>query len=71
MATDRMSFRDVIRFLDSHQGEFEYGELAQRLGTGSQAVGSMMRAIHNRGLHDYCRRVIDKKTRKHGCDRMK
>lgn len=62
----------VIAFLDLHPGVHTFGDVAQGLGytrkTGGQAIGSMMRAIHRRGLHHYCRRVVHDKTGQHGCD---
>jgi alkylated DNA nucleotide flippase Atl1 len=63
---------DVIAFLDSNPGFYTFGEVAEALGytreTGGQAVGAMMRAIHKRGFHEYCRRVVNNESGEHGCD---
>lgn len=68
----KKTYQDAIKFLDENPGTHRFGDLAEGLGytraTGSQAIGSMMRAIHNRGLHHYCRRVVSDETRQHGCD---
>ncbi len=65
------TYEDVIQFLDSHPGKFTYGQVAQALGYspghGGRAIGAMMRALHNRGLHSYCKRVVNTRTGEHGC----
>ena len=61
---------DVIAWLDANPGEHTYGAVAEGLGSTSaagQAVGACMRAIHNRGLHEYCQRVISSETGSHNC----
>lgn len=66
------NFKDVIDFLNRNPGDHTFGDVSDGVGIprkkGGRAVGSMMRAIHKRGLHEYCRRVVDPKTRQHGCD---
>jgi len=66
------NYEEVIEFLDRNLGDHTFGDVSEGVGIpradGGRAVGAMMRAIHNRGLHDYCRRVIDSETRQHGCD---
>lgn len=68
----KRNHRDVIAFLDANLGVHTFGDVAEALGykreTGGRAMGAMMRAIHPRGLHMYCRRVVNENTRKHGCD---
>jgi len=68
-----LTYEAVIAFLDENPGEHTYGDVAEGLGlprgVGGRAVGAMMRAIHNRGLHEYCVRVVNAKTGKHGCDK--
>ncbi len=68
----KRNYRDVIAFLDANPGDHTFGEVAEALGytreTGGRAVGAMMRAIHNRRLHRYCRRVVKDDTREHGCN---
>lgn len=67
-----LTYEAVIAFLDANPGTHTFGDVAEGLGIprskGGRAVGAMMRAIHNRGLHEYCVRVVNAKTRKHGCD---
>lgn len=65
------TYKDLIQFLDDNPGVWEYGQVAKALGGSSEAsrgVGSMLSAIHRRGLHEYCIRVINKTTRQHNCD---
>lgn len=66
------TYKDAIRFLDDNPGTHTFGDVAVALGyergRGGRAIGAMMRAIHNRGLHDYCHRVVDDRTRMHGCN---
>ena len=66
------SYEDVIKFLDEHPGQHTYGKVAEAVGLtkegGGPAVGAMMKAIHNRGLHEYCKRVVSDETAGHGCD---
>ncbi len=66
------TFEDVIRFLEKNPGQYTFGDIADSVGItrqdGGRAVGSMMRAIHNRGFHQYCVRVVNAKTGQHGCD---
>ena len=66
------SFEDVIKFLDENSGKHSYGKVAEAVGLtkegGGRAVGSMMKAIHRRGLHGYCERVVSDDTGEHGCD---
>lgn len=68
----KRTFGDVVRFLDENPGVHRFGDVAVALGysraTGGNAVGSMMRAIHSRGMHGYCRRVVFDETDEHGCD---
>ena len=66
------TYEDVIAFLDANPGVHTFGDVAEALDiprrNGGQAVGSMMRAIHRRGLHQYCVRVVNAETLQHGCD---
>jgi len=68
------SYEDVVAFLNTHPGAHAYGDIAESLGytrkTGGQAVGAMMRALHNRGHHEYCRRVVSDETGEHRCDAL-
>jgi len=68
-----LTYEAVIAFLDANPGTHTFGDVAEGLGIprskGGRAVGAMMRAIHNRGLHEYCVRVVHAKTGKHGCDK--
>jgi len=68
-----LTYEAVIAFLDANPGTHTFGDVAEGLGIprskGGRAVGAMMRAIHNRGLHEYCVRVVNAKTGKHGCDK--
>ncbi len=59
-----LTFKTLIRFLDVHPGRFTYGEIAIRIGTCARAVGQMVKALANRGLHRYCVRVVSKATGK-------
>ena len=56
------NWEDVIIFLDKKPGSHTYSRAAQAIGSHPRAVGAMMRAIHTRGRHGYCPRVVDGRT---------
>ena len=64
-------WEEVMAWLDENPGRHTYGEVAKGMGRDptkyGQAMGSAMRAIHNRNHHDYCVRVVDPDTGRHGC----
>jgi len=58
----------IIAWLDEHPGTHTYTEVAEGLGSNAgRGVGSAMRPICTHGLHQYCRRVVSKRTGKHNC----
>ena len=61
---------EVIEFLDRNPGVFTYKQVAAGIVSMPRAVGQMMDAIHSRDHHQYCPRVVDKRTGEPGfkCD---
>jgi hypothetical protein len=63
---------DLVRFLRNNPGLHTYGDASEALyghrGAG-QPIGSMLRAIHNRGLHQYRVRIVRSVSdpSSHGC----
>ena len=56
------NWEDVIIHLDNNSGMHTYGQVAQAIRSHPRAVGAMMRAIHRRGRHRYCPRVVEGAT---------
>ena len=63
-------WNDVMQWLDENPGIHKYGDVAEGLGRvpgdNGRAVGAAMQAIHRRGHHEYCVRVVDAHG-EHGC----
>ena len=59
-------WHDVMVFLDKNQGRHRYDQVAQAIRSHPRAVGAMMRAIHARGRHKYCPRVVSAATGRPG-----
>ena len=60
------TWKDARGFLDRSTGKHTYGAVAAEIGTSARAVGAMMRALHKRGHHAYCPRVVDSRTGRPG-----
>lgn len=66
------TFQELITFLDNNPGTHTYLAVSEALfghNAGGNAVGSMLRAIHGRDLHQYCVRVVKDPNdpTSHGC----